>query len=406
MKNIFKYIKLLLIMIVIGAFGWSCSESMNDYEQYIRDQKETTYAGKLDSMVVWPGDGRVMVSGLLKGDPNITKVKIFWNNGKDSIEIPVERSAGVDTVEAVITGLSEGVMSFEAYTYDSFGNVSVPVNVVGKVYGDRYRESLLNRAVSSDDYLAPSFDNALVKWFEEDANSGLVGVELSYINVEGEMVEKFVPGDVDEVELENVKSAGAYSYRSLFVPDTLAIDTFYTEIETKRLPILKNIKRPFATLESSGRWGTLAGWMTNDAIKVHGGYGGWDERNWDNNSRHSFNVESGWGTAAIKNGKIYQTVVLDPGTYTFAITDLLDTNLTEEDQAYLVVGEGGALPDVEGIGNALGAAHIFKGKPIEELKVEFSLSQETEVSIGYLTTQSGDTPGRYCVIRAFDFTQH
>lgn len=85
-------------------------------------------------------------------------------------------------------------------------------------------------------------------------------------------------------------------------------------------------------------------WITNDAVKIHNGYGGWDE--WNGNI---FNVESGWGAPAITNGKIYQVVEeVQPSTFVLNV-NILNTNHqpTDEGGAYFIVVKGEGLPDVE-----------------------------------------------------------
>jgi hypothetical protein len=186
-------------------------------------------------------------------------------------------------------------------------------------------------------------------------------------------------------------------FRGIFKPDSTSIDTFVVPYRDTVLIPLKNARIPFIASSKSGRWGILAEWNTNDATKNHSGYGGWDESN-----ENIFNVESGWGAPAITNGKIWQTILLEPGTYTFEISDLKDSNITGSENTYLVANLGNDIPDVADIATALGSAKVATGKPLSDLRVRFTLTQQSTVSVGYVTTQQGTTPGRYCNIRAFN----
>ncbi len=244
-------------------------------------------------------------------------------------------------------------------------------------------------------------DEVLSLELSTSSDSVALGSVFYYTGLDGESKSLFVENGVETIEIEDFNMATSLTYQSLFVPERHAIDTFYTDnqaLSVLTIIPLKNRAVPFQYADRNGRWGTLADWTTNDAIKVHNGHGGWDE--WNGNI---FNVESGWGAPAIENGKIYQTFTLDPGNYTFEISDLKNTNLTEEDQAYLVAALGSELPDVADIQSSLGHVHIVNGKAIEELKVVFTLEEASEVSVGFLTTQPDGTPGRFCNIRAFNF---
>eukprot|EP01035_Chromulina_nebulosa_P050567 gene50567-68776_t len=102
---------------------------MDDYKEQFLGSGTITYAGKIDSVKAHPGDGRLMISGLLIADPKIKLLKIFWNNKTDSFVMPITRTAGVDTVRAILNNMEEAVKSFTILTYDEYGNQSVDVTV-------------------------------------------------------------------------------------------------------------------------------------------------------------------------------------------------------------------------------------------------------------------------------------
>jgi hypothetical protein len=99
---------------------------------------------------------------------------------------------------------------------------------------------------------------------------------------------------------------------------------------------------------------------------------------------------------------LWQVFTLPPGTYTFEISDLRDTNLEETDNTYLAAALGTALPDVEDIATALAYTKVAATKPLSNLRIQFNLTQSQTVSIGYVTTQPDGTPGKYCNVRAFN----
>src|SRR5690349_2867051 len=120
----------LCIMAALGA-----CRKMDDYKDKFLGEGSITYAGKIDSLKAHPGDGRIMLSGLLIADPKITELRIYWNNKNDSFVLPIKRTAGVDTVRPILTKIEEGVKTFTINTFDKLGNRSVDVTITGRIYG-------------------------------------------------------------------------------------------------------------------------------------------------------------------------------------------------------------------------------------------------------------------------------
>ncbi|UCS93891.1 DUF5013 domain-containing protein [Echinicola marina] len=397
-KNINKYI---LGLSFLSMTWWSCTE-MDAYKDFIPDG-EKTYSGKIDSLTIIGGDHRVMVWGLFKADPKIEQARISWNAGAESITVPINRTSGVDTLKHIVEDLEENNFTFEVVTIDNEGNESVPVYATGSAYGERYRTALNHRPIATSNLTVWDSNTKLV-FGEIDDTSGALYSEVAYIDAAGAEHIVKVPLDTEEVVLENYSVGEAFKVRTFYRPEAYSMDTFSTVYSTNipKVTYMRNMQVPFEAEARSGRWGNLAHWTTNDNAKIHGGYGGWDE--WNNNI---FNLESGWGAPAVNNGKIYQTFDVPVGSFTFKIKDLRDTNLTENDDAYLVVVLGDELPDVENLDSAIGYTQIIAGKALGELKVDFEIEEgPVQISVGYLTTQPDGSPGRYCNIRAFDFTQH
>ncbi|MGV3766247.1 MAG: DUF4998 domain-containing protein [Chitinophagaceae bacterium] len=376
-----------------SAMLLSCSK-WDDYKKHI-ETGEILYTGKLDSAKIFSGKERIQVYGLLNSDPKIVALKVFWNEMKDSAVYEI-KPAQVDTFRQFIN-ISEGIRPFTIYTYDAQGNKSVPVVVTGVSYGSAYRRKLTNRILAGIEH-EPGY--SMMNWEQLDPSVGPQYTEVQYTDSGSTRSVLVKPSEAAAV-MPGMDTTTMVRYRTIFKPDPTSVDTFqvpFIERMLKIAPQLNNRKVPFVASGKDGRWGNLADWKSNDAVKSHGGFGGWDE--WNGNI---FNVESGWGAPSITNGKIWQTRVLNPGTYVFAISDLRDTNLTEGDKVYLVVAEGDGLPDVEQVQTAIGSTKIVNGKPLSALNVEFTLTERKEVSMGFLTTQPDGTPGKFCNIRAFNF---
>jgi hypothetical protein len=205
------------------------------YKEFIKDG-EIRYPAKVQGIETFSGKNRINLSMLLTSDPNITKVKVFWNNGMDSAEQNVVRTAGVDTVRFNLTPVAEGTYTFNIYTYDSYGNRSVKTDVIGSVYGDRYISSLYNRALKSATYTGAS--NARLIWYGPAAQ--MIGQHITYtdsLGVARSIMDPLYKADgvtiKDTTILSTFKKGNSIQFRTLFKPDPGSLDTFYSAFETK-----------------------------------------------------------------------------------------------------------------------------------------------------------------------------
>ena len=313
--KIFTYIIIICTIIV----SVSCDKKMDDYKKYIGDKLSITYTGKVDSVKVYSGKNRVLIKGLLVSDPKIKEARIYWDGRRDSLVIPITRTLNVDTLKASIENLEDRVYNFEIVTFDSDGNKSVKVNAFGRSYGENYQLSIINRPVASNSLNTRTniFD---VNFGNVDKTLGIFATELKYKLLSGQ--EKTVRIGIDQlsISLNDVK-IDEFSYRSLYLPDTLCLDTFYTEYTHFNPALkfeLKNANYPFARSSWDGsRWGIPADWIVNAATKNAGNntYGGYEYRS----SNGALSLEGGWGLPAVVNGKIYQSIELPAGNYKLTV---------------------------------------------------------------------------------------
>ncbi len=390
MLNKHKISKLILTLVVIGTI-FACRKA-DDYKKYI-EGGEISYPGKLDSVNVMSGDNRVLLKGLFLADPKVVLCKIFWNNFKDSLVIPVNKKNTVDSLSIFVPNVSEGVQSFNIYTYDKAGNRSVAVNKVGISYGDRYKASLSNRGVFSA--VKGTDGNATIQWLGMDKLTGVFTTELQYTNSSNTLVTVRTPIDSTRTILKNYKSGSTFKYRTLFLPDTNCIDTFKVAysanlaVDEDMTSVLSNTG-PFnrATWDGS-RWGTLAGWTTSAGAKNinNNQYGGYELRS----GTGVLSFESGWGiNTPVTNGLIYQTITLPAGNYTFRLSGI-DQN--SGGSRYIAVAAGNTLPDVANIPtDAIAYTNISSGE------LNFSLTQQTIVSIGFAVSIANT--GQYIKVRS------
>ncbi|GGI25702.1 DUF4998 domain-containing protein [Pedobacter mendelii] len=374
-----------LILIACFLFLAACKK-IDAYKDF-GGGKEILYAGKPDSAIAYSGKSRIMLSWLRASDPKVVKTRVFWNNHKDSVEVSLA-TASSKRISTIIN-LAEGNYNFELYNYDAVGNHSVVSRCSGSAYGEVFQKSLFNRNL--DNFYAKQFNlpyNAALSWSNSDVKS--VGVEVIYKNSQG----------VDKRVTSNAKAASTFlpdydltspvSYRTMFLPDSSAIDTFFTEAIIKSpaalLPgqiHLKNSGYPFKAAKTVGRWGTLADWNTNDAAKNHDGpVGGLDNLNTSIDNYISFEF---WGTPAINNGKISQTGTLPAGSYRLVVTISSINNNLED--SYISIAKGTELPDVANISSSLARLKLTNSQMNnKDFTLSFTLTQQEILSLGMVCT--------------------
>lgn len=225
-----------VVLLAIAGLG-SCTTQDAGYENFIKNG-EISYTGMIDSLKIYSGHNRVQVNGLFIADPKITECRIFWNNRKDSLVIPITRTQGVDTLRVIIPNLAENIYSFEVRTYDKLGNKSIAVTSIGKVYGERYQMSLINRPIVSTMLVSPKLT---INFATMDTSTGVYSTEVTYTNTAGVLTTVVVPYFIystvpntapvinTSVIIPDYKS-GSFSYRTLFKPDPTCIDTFYSDV--------------------------------------------------------------------------------------------------------------------------------------------------------------------------------
>ena len=404
MKKNIKKALIVVCSVIMGILIYACSDTSDDYLQYV-EGGEILYIGKLEFLTVFPGYNRAQLLGKIPSDPKATEVRIYWNSNKDSLVAPIDRTGGNEVFSTIIDNLDENIYSFAVRTFDNNGNKSVLSTITGTVYGEGYIATLFNRPILSS---SPGDAGLEIIFDTIDTSSGAIGTEVVYTATDDTEKSVFVPISESIVLIPDFKTGTSISFRTAYLPQPTAIDIFYTDYDSitpRPTPSLKNAAQPFqATLGSGGRWGTLnAPWITNTAAKSHYGasVGGYDNGCCnDPVSNASMNLECGWGEPAFANAKVYQTTVADEGKPYRLTVNIGATNYSGG--SYIVVALGNGIPDVNAVTtapNVLGY-HLITGAGIKT--IDFTLSQISTISVGQVSTQSGD---RFCNIRSWQITE-
>ena len=217
--------KIILTTIILGFF--SCKNQDSIYEEYLVPNG-LTYPVPAKKVVAKPGNKRIEIAWQNGADPKVEKARIFWNNYTDSVEAAI--NADMKTVSRIIDPIAENTYSFMIRTYDTDGNVSIPVEVIGTVYGETYQRMLNNRVLLSTYYDGL---NLTLNWYE--AGEGEEGVTVNYTDIHGANLNTVVDPSETETLIPDFDVDRPISYSTMYKPDSLAIDIFHAEAIERRI---------------------------------------------------------------------------------------------------------------------------------------------------------------------------
>jgi hypothetical protein len=164
-----------------------------------------------------------------------------------------------------------------------------------------------------------------------------------------------------------------------------------------------NPGNPFiASAMNGSRWGTLQSWKVNAAILSHGGVGGFS----NDGDGKTIDLESGWGSPAIYNGKVWQTITLPAGTYAWDPSGGAWKWQGTKDAIYAVVAPNvDSLPDYTNIVN--NSAILYQRVAQPQPLVTFQLTTTTSLSLGIVVNYVQDGQGiKSTSVKLVNFPKH
>ncbi len=382
--------KIIYAIIVILFWGgmYACTQ-WDEYKKYI--DEEIIYPQKPDSLKTYPGKNRILLEWTI-ADPKVSSCKVFYNQEgiQDSVIVPVnaEHNYSNDTIRTVIENLIESNCIFNVISYDNLGHSSLTVEAEEFVYGENYEKSLINRTLRSR---FVDTDGLHLQWYPATDETELE-IEINYTDNQGNQKTVFVADSVIANTIADFNVNYPFTYRTSYLPTTTAIDTFYSSLIEDQITFpsgLVNSEAPFEITDRgwwfNGRFGDLYGWIVNDAAAANGTV---------DNYRAYCMVFWTWAaynyspSPTISNGKIYQTISLSPGTYSFKAT--VKYISTSVDEVYLAVNTGLSLPDVdnvekEAISYTTVSPGLVEGTVIE---CEFTIESSVVGSLGLVGNSS------------------
>ena len=178
-----------ILILFCALFNFSACSKMDDFTKYI-DGKEKIYPATMDSVIVKSGKKRVQIEGLLNVSSGVSAIIAYWNNRQDSMRYPINSLSGNEKIKIIVPNLPEGPINLELRSVDDNGNISVPQYLNGNVYGDRYREGLLQRAILNTSFV----EDQLVELTLQNVSQslGFDAMKLRYENVNGSIVDTVI----------------------------------------------------------------------------------------------------------------------------------------------------------------------------------------------------------------------
>lgn len=234
----------------------SCTPIDYHYKDYL-ENSEKIYPGRVDSITFKPGYNRAAIRAYIGTDARVVKMRVSW--GIDQFyESEIKPNEITGYKEIIIPEIEEGVYTFEIRTFDKTGNQSMRAEIFGQVYGSRFSNNLNNRILSNA--IRKNDGSITLNWFEESADSTLLGTVVSYLKNDGDSARIFTKGSENETSIPLLKEGSLIKYQTLFKPSSLAIDTFYSStIELNPVDYIQGIK----TLYPRTTW-TIAGFSSEE----------------------------------------------------------------------------------------------------------------------------------------------
>ncbi len=217
-----RFNNLYIFCIVLLAFFTQSCTKMNDLHAPYLNEGEIIYAARVDSVAPGAGKLRIQLEMFIISQ-RIETMRIYWNDYKDSIDVPVSQKTG--SWKTMLNSMTEKGYIFKYVSIDKYGHRSLPFEVTGNVYGDRFQATLANRVLASKSTLV----NGKITLTWSGAVDKGVRCDLVYKNTAGAIVTKKVPMTQTSTILTDM--ASDLKYQTLFLPEKMAIDTFYTDFK-------------------------------------------------------------------------------------------------------------------------------------------------------------------------------
>lgn len=256
----------------------ACGKMDATYDEYIQGG-EVRYAARPSVVTAHSGNKRIRLTLEFRedSDPQITHVKVYWNFKADSATFTVHTTGGQRFVDVLLNDMPEGSYTFDLFTINKDGNISVKVPVSGNVYDDDFAAEQETALLALRQPVNLVGTDGVIEWFPA---AYFAGIEVHYTDVNGDAKTLYQTGaSLTMVKVPDVMPGSTLEYRTLYLPDTLAMDTAFSVYTSGQVPSISQLdKTKFAQYKKSD--GQM---LAGDAVSVASSITGnltW-ERMWD-----------------------------------------------------------------------------------------------------------------------------
>ncbi len=186
---------------------------------------DTASVAQAKSLLVKPGKYRAEVSWLVS-NTNVAKYQLSW--GGTSVEGTLERVEKNIPIRIIVDNLPEGPITFNLLLYDKNDKASPEASVDGVVYGTQYEQSLTDKGRQYTG-IAKKGDDLEVEWSAVEGDD-MYEVHIAYVNINNVMSYHVVSRNTTKDMVPGFPNNGTFEYRTAFLPDPAAIDTFYSSL--------------------------------------------------------------------------------------------------------------------------------------------------------------------------------
>jgi hypothetical protein len=224
--NIIAWANWIMIFTIVA----SCETIDETFEEFTKNG-ETIYIGRSDTVMVGPGYNKLRLWVAINSDPKISKGLLESNDGSVKHEFDVVRTKnGNDTISFDLD-IAEGEYNFGLFLLDRNGNRSVRREFHSKVYGEKYRSSLINRGILSIEAYETS---ATFHWSDSPQNA--IETFLTYEDGAGVMQTVKVSNDDTQTTVASYKRGGKIIITTTYKPTENAIEIFEAEPFNRAFP--------------------------------------------------------------------------------------------------------------------------------------------------------------------------
>lgn len=226
----------------VGCFQ-SCSDITDMHKDYL-NRGEKIYVGKIDSLKVRGGFGRLQIEGLSRYTRSAERCIVSWGD-EQQIELQMKEIIQGDSVKILLNNLSQGTYRLFVQTFDLFGNKSLKEECLGFSYGEDFKLTQAKKMIMLFDIEST---NLILHWnFTETAAS----VKISYENSKGENIIRFLPGDVIITEIEDWKLGAPIEIVTYVSPEKNALDIIPLDAYIQIFPSVVEYKNEKSKLRDS-----------------------------------------------------------------------------------------------------------------------------------------------------------